>query len=105
MHKEESYVDKFTDDEFLLSFVDKTYPISEFDHEAHVRLGWVLLKKQPLISAIAAFTKGLKAAAIKHGLDKKYNETVFSSFSPAPLSQAIKVKVSSAIMPSDMPRP
>lgn len=47
-----------------------------FDHEAHVRLAWICLSRQPLPEAMIEFRDALKSFAAGAGASRKYHETL-----------------------------
>lgn len=64
------------DDAFIQAFEDLSLHPLSFDHEAHVRLAWVYLRKFNLIISIEKYTWGLKKLTRHYGLDGKYHETI-----------------------------
>lgn len=48
----------------------------QFDHEAHVYVGWLYVRKYELTDAIAKFDSGLKRLVIKFGAEGKYHATL-----------------------------
>ena len=62
------------DDEFLLALETGTLPLAAFDHRAHVRAGYLYLKRHGLGGAIERFSGALKALAARHGKDGLYHE-------------------------------
>lgn len=51
-------------------------PDGQFHHWGHVKLGWLHLKKYPLLEALSRFGSGLKHFAESHGAAAKYHETL-----------------------------
>ena len=47
-----------------------------FDHEAHVYVAWLYLRKYTLTDAIAKFDAGLRRLVIKFGAEGKYHATL-----------------------------
>lgn len=66
--------------EFLLAFEACTLPSSEFTHRQHVRLAWLYLRDEPLLSALTRFAEGLKRYATSLGAASKYHETITWAF-------------------------
>ncbi|GHF12635.1 hypothetical protein GCM10017044_03250 [Kordiimonas sediminis] len=62
--------------DFMEAFEDMTLALESFSHEQHVRLAYVYLEAMPLARAVEAYTTGLKALTVKHGLTDKYHETI-----------------------------
>ena len=48
----------------------------DFDHEAHVRIGWCYLQRYPAAIAISRFTAALRSLTVRLGVPQKYHETV-----------------------------
>jgi hypothetical protein len=47
-----------------------------FDHEAHVYVGWLYLERYSLADAISRFTSALQRLTAKLGVANKYHETI-----------------------------
>ncbi len=65
-----------SDEKFLTAFLQSTISEEEFNHEAHLRICWLLLKKHPLLKALQMLTQGLKSLVAKLGAADKYHETL-----------------------------
>lgn len=65
-----------TDKEFLRSFRDGTIAPSEFNHELHVRLGFIHMLEDSLEKGIASFKEDLKTFVENAGAESKYHETI-----------------------------
>jgi hypothetical protein len=65
-----------TDEEFVRRFEDCTLSSDCFPHREHVRLGWLYLRRYPLLEALAKFSEGLKIFATAHGAAGRYHETI-----------------------------
>lgn len=65
-----------TDDEFLQALESCTLPESEFDHHAHVRAGYLYLKKLDFAEALARIRRSIRAYASYHGKPDRYHETI-----------------------------
>jgi len=48
----------------------------EFDHEAHVYLGWLYVREYPLGEAIGRFTTALRRLTARLGVPGKYHDTI-----------------------------
>jgi hypothetical protein len=68
------------DPDFTRAFENCTLPSEQFHHRDHVRLAWIYLREQPLISALDRFATGLKRYAGSLGASAKYHETVTWAF-------------------------
>lgn len=60
----------------LEQFEQATLPPDSLDHEAHVKLGWLYLRRDPLLAALARFTAALARFAAAHGQGSRYHETI-----------------------------
>jgi hypothetical protein len=69
-----------TDAELLARFEDATLPGATFDHAAHVRAAWLILREDPLPRALTRFSAGLRRLAAALGAAGKYHETVTWAF-------------------------
>jgi hypothetical protein len=65
-----------TDTEFQEAFESGALPPEEFHHRDHVRLAWLYLRQEPLLTAIERFTAGLRCFAARAGKPERYHETV-----------------------------
>jgi hypothetical protein len=65
-----------TDDAFLAALEDGSLPAAAFDHAAHVRAGYLYLKRRGFIGGMAAFRDSLRRFAARHGAPQKYHETI-----------------------------
>jgi len=63
-------------DKLIQSFEDGTLPSTEFHHRDHVRLAWLYLREEPVLTALTRFTEGLKRFAARHGHAGLYHETI-----------------------------
>jgi len=64
------------DAEFLTAIENCSYPIGEFHHAEHLRLGWLLLSRMDLPSAATRAACAIRRLAQHHGLGHKYHETI-----------------------------
>ena len=62
--------------QIVAAFEDATIDAAEFDHEAHLLVGWRFLQEQSLVDAIRRFTAALKRLTQKLGVPGKYHETI-----------------------------
>ena len=65
-----------TDDEFLRALECCTLPESEFGHHAHVRAGYLYLKKSNFAEALVWIRRSICAYANHHGKPDRYHETI-----------------------------
>ena len=69
-----------TEKEFLMKVESGELPLSEFNHTAHVKLGWIYLQNQPLPEALIQFRDSLKRFIALHGKSTLYHETITFAF-------------------------
>src|SRR3954465_767599 len=69
-----------SDDDFLAAFRSGTLPLSDFDHRAHVRAGYLMVSRHGLGLAIEHFGKDLRAFAEGHRKAGLYHETITVAF-------------------------
>lgn len=65
-----------TDDDFLDALEDGSLAAQAFDHAAHLRAGYLYLKRHGFIGGMAAFRDRLRRFAARHGVPEKYHETI-----------------------------
>lgn len=53
-----------------------SWPLDSFGHAEHVRLAWTLLSESPLLRAMEAFRRVLRAYAAHHDAAAIYSETI-----------------------------
>jgi hypothetical protein len=68
------------DEDFLEAFRVGAMPLSDFDHRAHVRAGYLYVMRYGLGVAIERFGKDLRAFAAAHGKHGLYHETITVAF-------------------------
>src|ERR1700755_571547 len=68
------------DDDFLEEIRTAALPLSEFDHRAHVRAGYLYVSRHGLGLAIARFGEDLRRFAEAHGKTGLYHETITVAF-------------------------
>jgi hypothetical protein len=69
-----------TDQEFIDAFTAGQLPPAGFDHRAHLRAAFLLLRARPFLEACMAMRDGLRALAGKLGKPDLYHETVTVAF-------------------------
>jgi hypothetical protein len=69
-----------TDQELIARFEDCTLSGECFPHREHVRLGWLYLRRHPLLEALGKFSEGLKRFAAAKGAAGRYHETITWAF-------------------------
>jgi hypothetical protein len=65
-----------TDEEFLRALESCTLPESEFGHDAHVRAGYLYLRKSDFAGALHRIRRSIGAYATHHGKPDRYHETI-----------------------------
>jgi hypothetical protein len=65
-----------SDADFLAAIGSCSYPIAEFRHADHLRLGWLLLSKMDLASASAHAARTIRRLTQHHGMADRYHETI-----------------------------
>jgi hypothetical protein len=63
-------------EELLAAFEAATLPPERFDHAAHVRVAWLLLRRFPALEAAARFRESLQRYATALGKTGLYHETI-----------------------------
>ena len=53
-----------------------TLPLASLDHATHVKLGWLYLRRDPLLVAIERFRTALRRYVTAHGHADRYHETI-----------------------------
>ncbi len=61
---------------FLEAFEAGRIASTEFHHREHVRLAFVILKREPLLDALRTFSCDLRAFAARAGRPELYHETI-----------------------------
>jgi hypothetical protein len=69
-----------TDQEFLAAYNAGQLAAAGFDHRAHLRAAFLLLRSRPFLEACIAMRDGLQALAGKLGKPDLYHETVTVAF-------------------------
>ena len=69
-----------TDQEFIDAFAAGRLDPAGFDHRAHLRAAFLLLRSKPFLEACIAMRDGLQALAGKIGKPDLYHETVTVAF-------------------------
>jgi len=63
-------------EQLVEAFENATIDAAEFDHEAHLLVGWRYLQDLSLLDAINRFSGALKRLTRKLGVASKYHETI-----------------------------
>jgi hypothetical protein len=69
-------VPQLDDDKFLASFRSATLSPAAFTHEAHLRLGWIHLSREPQEQAIDSISTEIRHFVRVHGKEDKYHHTL-----------------------------
>jgi hypothetical protein len=69
-----------TDEEFLRALESWALPESEFGHHAHVRAGYLYLKKFDFAEALDRIRRSIRAYATHYGKPDRYHETITVAF-------------------------
>lgn len=64
------------DEAFREAFLACTLPAEQFHHADHVRLGWLMLRRESWPRALVRFCDGLKRYATSLGQTGLYHETI-----------------------------
>ena len=67
-----------TDDQLMQGFESAT--LEEFPHEAHVRVAWCYLRRDPILVALPRFRSALQHFATTKGAPGRYHETITVAF-------------------------
>lgn len=73
MHPEAGSLD---DETLLRQFDEGTIRAGTFHHRDHVRIGWLILKTMPPLTALSRFAEGLKRFVAANGKEGLYHETI-----------------------------
>lgn len=65
-----------SDVEFVAAFMDGSLPNARFHHRDHLRLVWVLIRREGVERAMELTTAGIREFAERHGHAAKYHETM-----------------------------
>lgn len=69
-----------TDDELIEAFESHKLTKDQFDHIAHLRVGWIYATRHTLGAACDTMARELLAWDIAYGLGERYHETVTWAF-------------------------
>lgn len=69
-----------TDEEFIAEFEAYRLPESLFDHAAHVRAGYLYLRRQKFPQAVARMCTAIEGYARSLGRADRYHETITIAF-------------------------
>jgi hypothetical protein len=64
------------DEDLLQKFEDCSLPLASFHHEEHVRVGYLYLRRYPLLDVLARFPANLRKFAAANGKTGLYHQTV-----------------------------
>jgi hypothetical protein len=56
------------------------FPLAQFDHRAHLRFAFILLKRMPFLEACIVMRDALQSFAIRAGKPGLYHETITVAF-------------------------
>ena len=68
------------DDEFLAAFETADLPLAAFDHRAHVRAGYLYLRRHGFGAGLVRFSEALRGFAAAYGKAGLYHETITVAF-------------------------
>jgi len=71
-----SRVSVWSDEEFLRSFEDLSFPADLFHHREHIRVAWLYLKSTDAKRAGERMSEGIRRFANHHGATQKYHHTL-----------------------------
>lgn len=71
---------QMNDEEWMRQFEEATLANESFHHADHVKMGFLYLRKYPLLEALDRFCEALKRFARTHGKADRYNETISWAF-------------------------
>jgi len=63
-------------DRLARAFEDATLDPADFDHEAHLKVGWWYLQRYELLEAITRFSAAIRRLTSRLGVADKYHETI-----------------------------
>ncbi|MEM7051225.1 MAG: hypothetical protein AAF604_16265 [Acidobacteriota bacterium] len=64
------------DEQLLAAFEAGELDAESFDHQAHLRIAWLLLRRWPLAKALDRLGDGLRRLTASVGMPEAYHETV-----------------------------
>jgi hypothetical protein len=64
------------DQDFLAAFESGTLSPHEFPHRAHIRMAWLVLRRDGWDAGFENIRKGIQHFAAGHGATRKYHETI-----------------------------
>lgn len=71
-----AHAPELDDDGFLDAFRSGSLPLSSFTHEAHLRLGWLHLTREPLEAAVENVAQEIQHFVRVYGKEDKYHHTL-----------------------------
>jgi len=69
-----------SDDDFLAAFEDCRISMDQWNHEAHVRMAWLYLRRMPVEVALPIVRQGLQRYSASLGKTGAYHETITVAF-------------------------
>jgi hypothetical protein len=69
-----------TDDEFLQAFEACSIPEEQWTHQAHVRMAWLHLERQPFAHAVLVVRAGIQRYNASLNKGPAYHETITQAF-------------------------
>src|SRR5690349_24388876 len=66
----------WSDEEFLRTFEDLSFPVDQFHHREHIRVAWLYLRSSDATRAAERMTAGILRFANHHGATRKYHHTL-----------------------------
>jgi hypothetical protein len=69
-----------TDDEFLAAFEECRIPKELWTHEAHVRMAWLYLRRQPLVEVVPFVRRAIQRYNASLGNVEGYHETITMAY-------------------------
>ena len=63
-------------EQIVAAFENATIEAADFDHEAHLLVGWWYLQERSLLDALSRFNGALRRLTRKLGVSAKYHETI-----------------------------
>ena len=80
MSRHTGATDPMTDDDFADAFVLGNIAPADFDHRAHLRAAFCLVRRRPFLDACIAMRDGLRDLARRAGRPGLYHETITVAF-------------------------
>lgn len=64
------------DQAFLHAFETRLFPAADFSHRQHIRLAWLVLRRDGYTAGVEALRAGILAFAKRYGVTDKYHDTL-----------------------------